>query len=147
MSSVGTSTQDQPLSQLAMSLMENDDATPSPMAARSMPRSVFAADQARLDQSMPVHDHAHDHSQGCGWGIWHFIFYFLVFALVFYFLFFALRPSFVLEQCNDSRSHESDEHENREISNGRLLGSAIVAALLLLFVLWIFWWIFSALSH
>ncbi len=116
----------QPLSQLAASLMAQD-MTPSPSPAR---RSLAKAE--------------HKHEEGCvGW--WAFVFYFLVFALVYYFVFFALRPSFVLngDDKSYSRSSYSDD-DDREISNGKLLGSAIVASLITIFVFWIFWWAFRA---
>jgi hypothetical protein len=84
------------------------------------------------------HDHAHGH--GHGW--WSLVFYFLVFSLVLYFAFFALRPSFVLEDSHHSySSHSSEEYGEREINNGKLLGSAIVGGLILVFVLWLFWWL------
>ena len=87
---------EQPLSQLAASLMEGD-VTPSPSPRMEM-----------------KHDH---HHQGYGW--WAFIFYFLVFALILYFVFFALRPSFVLDG-NHSGSFSSDDNDDREINNGKL---------------------------
>ena len=107
---------EQPLSELARSLMEAD----------SMPSSPYVE---------KMHKH---HEKDChGW--WAFVFYFLVFAVAFYFLYFALRPHFVLKQCgshSDSRSFDED----RELDNGRLLGAAIVSALVLIFVLWLFFW-------
>ena len=131
MSSVNSNVSDNaPLSMLAASLMENE---PSPSPARvRVEREVVVRDHAHH------HDHHHDHA---GYGIWSAIFGFLLLALVFYFLYFALRPSFVLEQDCDSRSKSSDSddrHDGREISNGRLLGAAVLSALILLFVLWIF---------
>ena len=122
---------DAPLSVLAASLMEND-VSPSPSPARL--------------QADHMHDHVHAQAdKACGWSLWHLVFYFLVFGLVFYFLYFALRPSFVLEQNCHSRSHSSasDEQEDRPISNGRLLAAAVISALLLLLVLWIFWALFQ----
>ena len=104
---------DQPLSALAASLMEND-VSPSPMRSQK---------------------HAHDSCHG-GW--WVFVFYFLVIALILYFVFFALRPSFVLDNNCDSRSASSEEFGEREINNGKLLGSAIVVALILIFIFWLF---------
>ena len=114
----------QPLSMLAMSLMEADE---TPNAASYM-------------------DHHHHHvaeEGGCrGWVA--FLFYFLVLALIFYFLYFALRPSFVLnnDDCSDSRSF-SDDHF-REINNGKLLGAAILSALVLIFICWLFAWLAGA---
>lgn len=119
MSSVSS---DQPLSALAASLMEND-VSPSP--ARSQ-------------------KHAYGHEEGCHGGWWKFVFYFLVIALILYFVFFALRPSFVLDDCHDSRSRSSEDYGEREINNGKLLGSAIVGALILIFIFWLFSWAVSA---
>ena len=113
----------QPLSMLAMSLMEADE---TPNAASYMD-----------------HHHHHHHvaeEGGCrGWVA--FLFYFLVLALIFYFLYFALRPSFVLnnDDCSDSRSF-SDDHF-REINNGKLLWAAILSALALIFICWLFAWL------
>ena len=127
MSSVNGNVSDNaPLSMLAASLMENE---PSPSPAR-----------VRVDREVVAHHHHHhDHDHG-NYGIWSFVFGFLLIALVFYFLYFALRPSFVLEQDCDSRSKSSDSddrHDGREISNGRLLGAAVLSALILIFVLWL----------
>ena len=122
------SSQDQPLSALAKSLMEGD-MSPSPMAASR-------------------HEHVHHHGQQsdatCGHGWWALVFYFLVIALVLYFVFFALRPSFVLEdKCHSYSSQSSEEYGEREINNGKLLGSALVGALLLILVLWLFSWLMN----
>ena len=114
-----SSSEQQPLSALAASLMDAD-ATP----------------EAREEV---YHNHA-DH--GCGHGWWAFIFYFLVIALVLYFVFFALRPSFVLKNDCDSRSLSDDHYE--ELDNGKLLGSAIVGALILIFIFWLFAYAFSS---
>lgn len=113
-----SSTSDQPLSALAASLMEADSA---PEMHREM-------------------HHAAHHDHGCsasGW--WAFVFYFLVLALVFYFLYFALRPYFVLKQdkCDDSHSRSFSDDRDGEIDNGRLLGAAIVTALILIFIFWV----------
>jgi hypothetical protein len=115
-----SSSDNMPLSQLAASLMDADD----------MPATH-------------VHEHAHVHDESCSHhSLWAFVFYFLVIALVLYFVFFALRPSFVLKQCNDSHSR-SDEHSD-EIDNGRLLASAVVGALILIFIFWLFSWLMSS---
>lgn len=121
MSSLGAQENSQ-MSALAQSLMDRD-LSPSPRRGSMSPRSARHVDE-----------------ESCGYGWWAFIFYFLVFALVFYFLYFALRPQFVLNSCNDSRSHGSDEHDNDEINNGKLLAAAVVSALILVFVLWLFWY-------
>jgi phosphatidylglycerophosphate synthase len=123
MSSVSS---DQPLSALAASLMEND-VSPSP---------------SRMMMQKHSHEHVAESHYG-GW--WKFLFYFLVVALILYFTFFALRPSFVLDDCHDSRSRSSEDgYGDREINNGKLLGSAIVGALLIIFVFWLFSWAMSA---
>ena len=116
-----SSVNDQPLSALAARLMEND-VSPSPMHAK----------------------HAHS-AEGCHTSWWSLIFYFLVVALVLYFVFFALRPSFVLDDSHSSysRGYSSDEQDDREINNGKLLGSAIVGALILMFVFWLFKWLLN----
>ena len=117
---------DAPLSMLAMSLMEADEAPATP----------------QLRTSLHVHEDVHVHEEGKhGW--LSFIFFFLVIALVFYFVYFALRPSFVLKKddCSDSRSFSDDHHQ--EIDNGRLLGAAIVSALVLIFVFWLFYALIS----
>ena len=121
MSSVSS---DQPLSALAASLMEND-VSPSPSRAQK---------------------HSHQGAESCHGGWWKFVFYFLVIALILYFTFFALRPSFVLDDCYDSRSRSSEDYGHgydREINNGKLLGSAIVGALIIIFIFWLFWWAVS----
>ena len=127
MSSVNGNVSDNaPLSMLAASLMENEP-SPSPARVRVEREVVYE----------PAHKHHHHHGHE-GYGLWSAIFGFLLLALVFYFLYFALRPSFVLEQDCDSRSKSDsdDRHDGREISNGRLLGAAVLSALILLFVLW-----------
>ena len=109
-----------PLSALAASLMEND-VSPSPV------------------RSSVAHTESHCHG---GW--WAFVFYFLVIALVLYFTFFALRPSFVLNDSHSysrSRGYSSDEQDDREINNGKLLGSAVVGALIIIFVFWVLSWL------
>ena len=116
---------DVPLSQLAESMMQAD------------------ASPRRMDLS--AHDAHHDlhHGDGhhaySGWVA--FVFYFLVLAVLFYFLYFALRPYFVLksDDCHDSHSRSQsygDHHD--EIDNGKLLGAAVVSALILIFVFWVF---------
>ena len=112
------SSENQPLSALAQSLMEND-MSPSPV------RVSHKAAEGHCHQS---------------W--WAFVFYFLVIALVLYFVFFALRPSFVLEDSHSrSYSSNSSDSEDREINNGKLLGSAVVGALLVIFVFWLLSWL------
>ena len=109
-----------PLSALAASLMEND-VSPSPMRAS--------------------HSHV---EKSCHGNWWSLVFYFLVIALVLYFAFFALRPSFVLDDCHSysrSRGYSSDEQDDREINNGKLLGSAVVGALIIMFVFWLLMWL------
>ena len=118
-----SSVSDQPLSALAASLMEND-VSPSPVRASH---------------------HAHS-GESCSHGWWAFVFYFLVVALVLYFVFFALRPSFVLEdnKHSHSRGYSSEDYgDDREINNGKLLGSAVVGALIIIFV----FWVLSYLAH
>lgn len=117
-----SSMQDQPLSALAASLMETD----------SVP----------LKQSAHA-DVAH-HGHGCGHGWWSFVFWFLVLAVFFYFVYFALKPDFVLKKdCHDSSDSHSYGygHGDKEIDNGRLLGAAIVTALLLIFLFWVLSWL------
>lgn len=118
-----SSLQDQPLSALAQSLMETDAV---PMKSAASDHSAHA-------------DHGHGSAHGC----WAFVFYFLVLALFFYFVYFALRPSFVLKKdCDDSRSYGSYSDESRdEIDNSRLLGAAVVTALVLIFVFWLLSWL------
>lgn len=131
--------QDAPLSQLAQSLMEADA---SPRRMDRLDHSDF------LDRHMDRHlDHKAEHHQadhGCAHSWVSFVFYFLVLALLFYFLYFALRPYFVLKQdkCDDSRSrtHSYSEHREDEIDNGRLLAAAVITALVLIFVFWLFAW-------
>jgi len=115
------SSDSQPLSSLAKSLMEND-MSPSPVHA----------------------SHHHAAEEHCHSSWWAFVFYFLVVALVLYFVFFALRPSFVLEDSHSSYSSNSSSYghgDEREINNGKLLGSAIVGALLVIFVFWVLWYL------
>jgi hypothetical protein len=117
---------DVPLSQLAESMMQAD------------------ASPRRMDMSMGSHDHAHDHHQGHHYSGWvAFVFYFLVLSVLFYYLYFALRPYFVLKQddCYDSHSRSRSYGDDKdEIDNGRLLGAAVVTALILIFVFWVFGW-------
>lgn len=122
-----------PLSMLAMSLMEADE-VPATAELRTSVHADHHHDHA--------HDHAHHHEEsGHGW--LSFLFFFLVIALVFYFVYFALRPSFVLkhDDCSDSRSYTDDHWQ--EIDNGKLLGAAVVSALILLFVFWLFYAVMS----
>ena len=111
---------DQPLSQLALSLMDAD--TQQQITGR------HAADVAH------VHDHS---SQSCNHGWWSFLFFFLIAAIVFYFLYFALAPSFVLKNNCHSRSSESGDFRDREIDQNKLLGAALLSSLGLLLVLWL----------
>lgn len=134
----------QPLSQLAASLMDAD-VSPSPSPARRTMAS-------HMDHMDHAHKHWDEHKhtdKSCGQGWWAFVFYFLVFAIVLYFVFFALRPSFVLngDDCSYSYSKSSygdDSYDNREINNGKLLGSAIVGALILIFIFWLFTWLLNS---
>jgi hypothetical protein len=130
MSSAQSANNNASLSQLAKSLMDED------MSPDVSPRA---------SPKMSPYAHGHAQEQSCASGWWAFIFYFLVFALVFYFLYFALRPSFVLNQCHDSHSSHGSEEHDEEINNGKLLGAAIVSALILIFVLWLFYWCFQSL--
>ena len=121
-----------------------DSASNNPNSLSMLARSLMEADEPemKMDRHVDHSDHA-DHDEGCAHGWWVFIFYFLVIALVLYFLFFALRPSFVMK---DNHSSSSDSHSLSddlcgEIDNGRLLGSAIVGALLLMFVFWLLTWL------
>lgn len=130
-----TGTSDIPLSQLAASLMQNSESpSPSPMA-----RPALRVSAVREEVVM---DHHHEH---CGWSWYMFILLWLLLSIFFYLLFFFLRPWFVLQDNCDSRSwsEENAGYENREINNGKLLGSAVLAALIVLFILWIFWVLFS----
>lgn len=114
--------QDQPLSALAASLMETD----------SVP----------LKQTAVHADHADHAAHGCGYGWWSFVFWFLVLAVFFYFVYFALKPDFVLKKdCHDSSESRSYSYDSDEIDNGRLLGAAIVTALILIFVFWVLSWL------
>lgn len=122
-------TNDAPLSMLAMSLMEADEA----------PEAVGRTSDFRAqDDLLYRHEHHHKHHDHEGQGWLSFVFYFLVLALIFYFLYFALRPSFVLknDDCSDSRSFSEDRFQ--EIDNGKLLGAAILSALVLIFIMWVF---------
>lgn len=123
----------------------------------NMPLSQLAASLMDADASPDVRDHVRDHARehvhhehaehsehaehGCGHSWWSFVFYFLVLALVLYFVFFALRPSFVLKSCNDSHSRSASEDHDQEIDNGKLLGSAIVVALVIMFIFWLFYYL------
>jgi len=143
---------DQPLSALAASLMEQD-VSPSPLArgasradalrSRASPdttRYVMNGDAANYAKHDAKHD-AHYGQTACqGWSFWHFLFVMLVLVLIFYFLYFALRPYFVLEQnCCDDNSSEEHSNDNKQCSQGRLLGAAIISAVILLIVMWMFW--------
>lgn len=138
---MSSATSDAPLSMLAMSLMEADEAPE--VTARADTFRNYDASVHDLDHHHDLehhHDHKHhDHEGGQSW--LSFIFYFLVLVIIFYFLYFALRPSFVLknDECSDSRSFSDDQY--REISNNKLLWSAVISSLVLVFVMWIFWWV------
>jgi hypothetical protein len=133
------------------------DVSPSPSPARrtmipSLRKTPTKYDHMSMDHMDHVHDHAHKHKhadENCGTGWWAFVFYFLVIAIILYFVFFALRPSFVLngDDCSYSYSKSSygdDHYDDREINNGKLLASAIIGALILIFVFWLFWYLLSA---
>jgi hypothetical protein len=135
-SSLGVNTGESlPLSQLARSLLD-ESPSPSPVARPSVRVETF-----RDVQVTPRATHLHHEEKHChGYSWWHAVLLFLLLAIIFYFLFFALRPWFVLNQCDDSHSwSEEHGHHEGEINNGKLLGSAVLAALIVLFVLWIFW--------
>jgi hypothetical protein len=109
----------QPLSQLALSLMDEDTAAPLMREERSL----------HMSRSYEAEEHS------CSHGWWSFILLFLLIAIVVYFLYFALRPSFVLKKNCHSDSRSGDDWE--EIDNGRLLGAAVLTALVLIFLVWI----------
>lgn len=125
----------QPLSQLALSLMDADAA-----AEHTMPAMPVYATHAVPVAAPVVHTHVHEHDhKNCGHGFWSFLFLWLVIAVVLYFLFFALRPSFVLKRhCGSSSSDSNEDWDRREIDQGRLLGSAILISLVLILLVWLF---------
>lgn len=130
---------DLPLSALARSLLD-ESPSPSPVATRPAVR----VETFRDVQVTPAAQHVHEHKHCHGYSWWHAVLLFLLLAIVFYFLFFALRPWFVLNQCDDSHSwSEENNHHEGEINNGKLLGSAVLAALIVLFVLWVLWALMS----
>lgn len=127
---------DQPLSQLALSLMDDD--TRAAVTGRT-PGDVV------VDREVFTHDH-HHHAHGCatGYGWASFVFFFLIAAIVFFFLYWCLKPSFVLKNnCHSRSSSESSENWEHEIDNNKLLGAAIVSSLVLIFVLWLIWLAYS----
>ena len=117
---------DVPLSQLAQSMMQAD----------ASPRHM---DMSMESEHAHHSHHSHHEHHYSGWV--GFVFYFLVLAVLFYFLYFALRPYFVLKQddCYDSHSRTRSYGDDKdEIDNGRLLAAAVVSALVLIFVFWVF---------
>ena len=96
----------------------------------------MASDAA--EESSMAHVHKHDCQDGHGY--WQLFFWWLVIALIVYFVLFALRPDFVLEK---------DDYDSctGEIDQGRLLGSAIVISLIIIFILWLFSYGFSGSSY
>lgn len=133
-----------PLSVLAQSLMDQSP-SPSPMVrpaplTRSARVEPVVVRESRVEVS-PVYKQ--DKHCGGSWSWWGVILLFLLFAVAFYFLYFALRPSFVLNQCDDSHSW-SEDHQEGEINNGKLLGAAVLSALALVLVLWLLMWLGAA---
>jgi|SRR5579883_2383861 hypothetical protein len=135
MSSVAQANDQVPLSVLAQSLLDQSP-SPSPRATmRGM--EPITVRETRVEVSPVYRGKEHCHS---GWSWWAAIFLFLIFAIAFYFLYFALRPSFVLNHCDESHSW-SEDHGEGEINNGKLLGAAILSALVLIFLFLILMWL------
>lgn len=104
----------------------------------SQPISSLAASMLDADNSagnMDTYHHQHD-SDSCGGSWWGFFFWWIIIALVLYFVLFALKPDFVLKKDDYGDCYD-------EIDQGKLLGSAIVISLIIIFVLWLFAWGFG----
>lgn len=88
-----------------------------------------------MDNDMHKHHNAAEECNNYGW--WFFLFWFLVIGIIVWFVLFALKPDFV---------QEKDRHDNPtgEVDQGKVLGSAIVISLVLIFVVWLFAWAFGA---
>ena len=81
------------------------------------------------------HDH-HDHRHEYGNGWWFYLFWFLIVGIIVWFLLFALKPDFVLKT-------DEDDHETGEIDQGKVLLWAVIIALIVVFLVWIFQWGFQ----
>lgn len=74
----------------------------------------------------------HVYSNGCGNWVG-YLFWFVIIAIIVWFLLFSLKPDFV---------QKKDENGNPtgEVDHGRVLLSAIIIALIICFIIWIFQW-------
>lgn len=69
----------------------------------------------------------------CGNGWWFFLFWFLIVGLIVWFLLFALKPDFV--QFTDE-----DDNVTNEVDQGKVLLWAVIIALVIIFLVWVFQW-------
>ena len=82
------------------------------------------------------HHAADEHCDDNGYGWWFFLFWFLIIGIIVWFLLFALKPDFVQKK-------DCDGYPTGEVDQGRVLGTAIVVALIIILVVWILQWGFG----
>lgn len=110
-----------------MSTLDMSNQPISELARSLMGEEAPSAAPAMLD----------NHKHTCeGYGLWTLFFWWVVIALIAYFTLFALKPDFVLEK-------DDYDEVTGEIDQGRLLGSAIVISLIIVFALWLLAWGFG----
>lgn len=72
-------------------------------------------------------------NEECGNGWWFFLFWFLIVGIIVWFLLFALKPDFV--QFTDE-----DDNVTGEVDQGKVLLWAVIIALVVIFLVWVFQW-------
>lgn len=84
-----------------------------------------------------VHHHHHDHHEhGYSSGWWFYLFWFLIVGIIVWFLLFSLKPDFV-------QKTDSEGEETGEVDQGKVLLWAVIIALIVVFLVWVFRWGFS----
>ena len=80
-----------------------------------------------------MHQHLKHAGECVGYGWWFYLFWFLVVGIIVWFLLFALKPDFV------QKTNKHDDPTG-EVDQGKVLGTAIVVALVITFLIWVFQW-------
>ena len=95
--------------------------------------SSLAKDVANANGDELVTEKGWEENEQCGNGWWFFLFWFLIVGIIVWFLLFALKPDFV-------QHTDEDDNATGEVDQGKVLLWAVIIALAIIFLMWIFQW-------